>query len=108
MPQTHAIKRNGLQVAFDSEKIKNAILKAFLAQGIQNLRLVESITSEVVSTIEGAYPSPHVPKVEEIQDVVECALIKSNQIEVARAYIVYREKHKELRQEQILNDIRAH
>ena len=108
MSVTHAIKRNGQQVPFESEKIKHAIVKAFLANGNQNTGVGDSLTKEVVAIINGAYPAPLIPKVEEIQDVVECVLIKNNHLAVARAYIVYRERHKELRQEKILSEIREH
>ena len=83
---TCIIKRDGKREDFSSDKISNAIRKAFLATGMENReKQIESITRNVVKRI--AKPTIGV---EEIQDMVETELMK-DQPEVAKKYIIYRQ-----------------
>ena len=90
------VKRDGRIVPFDRNKIVVAISKAALAVAedpkIGN-RFVDRIDSNLFKKYKGRLPT-----VENIQDVVEDVLIKSNFSKVAKAYILYREKRKELRE----------
>ena len=80
------IKRDGKREDFSISKIKNAISKAFNATGIQDeQQLVADITMNVISQ----FATPTIT-VEEIQDLVEKALMKVRP-EVAKKYIIYRE-----------------
>ena len=80
------IKRDGKREDFSISKIKNAISKAFNATGIQDeQQLVADITRNVISQ----FATPTIT-VEEIQDLVEKALMKVRP-EVAKKYIIYRE-----------------
>jgi len=89
-------KRDGatLQV-FDSHKIECAIRKAWEeAEGTVDEAKVRKVVALAINTL-----SAEVADVEQIQDAVEIALMKFRHFAVARAYIVYREKHAERRQQ---------
>ena len=80
------IKRDGKREDFSISKIKNAIGKAFSATGIQDeQQLIADVTMSVISQ----FTNPTIT-VEEIQDLVEKALMKVRP-EVAKKYIIYRE-----------------
>ncbi len=90
-------KRNGQTAAFDSRKIFSAICRAGEASGEFGGSEAQLLTSQVVKIL--AHLSEPVPEVERIQDIVEQTLISANHFATARAYIVYREQHKRLRQD---------
>ncbi|MEM3439619.1 MAG: ribonucleoside triphosphate reductase [Candidatus Bathyarchaeia archaeon] len=90
-------KRDGSVVDFDPQKIRNAIRKAMVAVGIKEEEPVERATSEVLRLVSEIYGRERMPSVEEIQDIVETALMKLGYFQVAKAYIIYREQHKRLR-----------
>jgi len=96
------IKRDGRVVPFDKNKIVEAIWKAQKAVGNNDKRIAQSVADLVVSELE---KMGRIPKVEEIQDIVERKLIEANQAEIAKAYILYRQKRTEIREEKkrILN-----
>ena len=91
------IKRNGKVVAFEEDKIKVAITKAFLATESGNAaaserihKKVNAISSGVIEVFERRMPSGGTLHIEEIQDQVELQLMRSEELEVARSYILYR------------------
>ena len=93
------IRRNGAVVGFAPNKIAIAVTKAFIAvQGGQAAasarirELVESITSQVTQALLRRTPNGGTFHIEDIQDQVELALMRSGEHEVARAYVLYREK----------------
>ena len=91
------IKRDGRKVAFDEYKIINAIKKSFEAVGeVNDEKYCSEIADEVVNDI--VYKINGVPSVEEIQDLVEEALIKKNHAKVAKAYILYRAERSKIRE----------
>lgn len=96
------VKRDGRIVPFDKDKIVEAIWKAQKAVGINDKKIAQSIADLVVNELE---IRGGIPKVEDIQDIVEKKLIEKNQAIIAKAYIVYREKRAEIREEKkkILN-----
>ena len=85
-------KRDFTQKSFELEKVTDAILKAMLSVKNGDLRDAEKITGEVYATLLARKKvSPkYVPNVEEIQDLVEQQLMKSEFLDVAKAYILYR------------------
>ena len=96
---TSLIRRNGAIVRFDAEKIAIALGKAFLAvegsQGAISARqrdLVARLTETVVQAFSRRLPSGGTLHIEDIQDQVELALMRSGEHDVARAYVLYREK----------------
>jgi ribonucleoside-diphosphate reductase alpha chain len=93
------IRRNGAVVGFEPGKIAIALTKAFIAvQGGQAAasarirELVEALTQQVVSALMRRQPAGGTFHIEDIQDQVELALMRSGEHEVARAYVLYREK----------------
>jgi ribonucleoside-diphosphate reductase alpha chain len=93
------IRRNGAVVAFEPGKIAVAMTKAFLAisggQGAASARvreLVDQLTQSVVGALVRNKPAGGTFHIEDIQDQVELALMRSGEHEVARAYVLYREK----------------
>jgi ribonucleoside-diphosphate reductase alpha chain len=101
------IRRNGGVVGFEPSKISIAVTKAFLAvnggQGAASARvreLVEQLTSSVVSALVRRQPGGGTFHIEDIQDQVELALMRSGEHDVARAYVLYRAKRMEERAQQ--------
>lgn len=93
------IKRNGNVIEFDEGKITVALTKAFIAvnggQGAASARVrevVEKLTQEVVRALVRRQPAGGTFHIEDIQDQVELALMRSGEHEVARAYVLYRER----------------
>lgn len=89
-------KRDGRIVPFVQEKITEAIWKAAQAIGDRDRKIAENLSDKVVNIIEKKFIED-IPTVEEIQDLVEEILVEEGHYKIARAYILYREKHKELR-----------
>lgn len=88
-------KRDGRIVRFNQEKINDAIMKAFLAVG-KSAKMADEITSYVVNILDSKYKN-QIPSVEDIQDEVERALVFFKEVEVAKAYILYREERSKVR-----------
>jgi uridine kinase len=89
---THVIKRTGAVVPFNPARITNAIYRAAVAVGGRDRATAEALTAQVVDLLAAnTLPGQH-PTVEEIQDVVEKALIENGHARVAKAYILYREE----------------
>ena len=92
------VKRDGTIVAFDADKIADAIRRAGQATGEFSDEEAQRLTALVVKVL--AYRNAGaVPEIENVQDVVEQTLIAADHIRTARAYIVYREQHKKLRED---------
>ncbi|WP_370623249.1 ribonucleoside-diphosphate reductase subunit alpha [Polynucleobacter sp. UB-Tiil-W10] len=98
------IRRNGSVVAFEPSKIAIAVTKAFLAvnggQGAASARVreqVEQLTNAVVRALLRSRPNGGTFHIEDIQDQVELALMRSGEHNVARAYVLYREKRNQER-----------
>lgn len=93
------IKRDGIIVPFNSEKITAAITKAMRASGEWREGAPESVTDGVVKALERemSLDANFVPSVEGVQDIVEQQLIFKKFSATAKAYILYREKHAEMR-----------
>ncbi len=89
------IKRDGRRAHFDRAKIASAITRAGTASGEFGADAAERVTAQAIKVIAHRYP--RVPSIEDIQDIVEQALIAADFVQTARAYIVYREQHKRLR-----------
>ena len=91
-------KRDGRVVQFNADKITDAIFKAVTAVGGKDRGTAESLTESVVEILNIIYKDERVPTVENVQDLVEKMLIESGHAKVAKAYILYREQHRKLRQ----------
>ena len=89
-------KRSGETVAFDAKKIYNAIKKAAYATNEISDEYVVQITNEVLNDLDNNFMG-RTPSVEEIQEIVIRKLMDSKSYKTAEAYIIYRQKHSEIR-----------
>ena len=101
------IKRNGKVVSFEDEKIKVAIMKAFLAveggSAAGSSRIheeVDQMAQDIIKVFERRMPSGGTVHIEEIQDQVELQLMRNEHHKVARTYVLYREARKNQRVEE--------
>ncbi len=92
------LKRDGSTAPFESNRILSAITRAGRATGEFEEEEARLITSQVLKVLRHRFQQQH-PSVEQIQDVVEQALISANHFDTLRAYAVYREQHSRLRQD---------
>ena len=112
--QVKVIKRNGTVVPYTDDKIAVALTKAFLAveggtaAASPRIReLVAELTGQVSSTFKRRFPSGGTIHIEDIQDQVELALMRSGEHKVARDYVLYREGRARAREEQQARQIEA-
>jgi ribonucleoside-diphosphate reductase alpha chain len=106
-PPMQVIRRNGAVSKFDASKISVAMTKAFLAvegHGAAASRrvheIVEQLTAEVVDALSRRMSEGRTFHIEDVQDQVELALMRSEHHKVARAYVLYREERTRQRAEQ--------
>ena len=102
------IRRNGSVVVFEPNKIAVALMKAFLAvhgtQGAASASVretVEGLTESVVRALLRSRPGGGTFHIEDVQDHVELGLMRSGHHEVARAYVLYRERRSQERARQV-------
>ncbi len=105
--QYRIIRRNGSVVGFEPAKISIALTKAFIAvnggQGAASARIreiVAALTENVVSALMRRQPNGGTFHIEDIQDQVELALMRSGEHDVARSYVLYREQRAQERARQ--------
>ncbi|WAM31227.1 ribonucleoside triphosphate reductase [Caldicellulosiruptor naganoensis] len=94
---TKVMKRDGTIVDFDRKKIENAIFKAAKAVGGSDYSIAEKLTDQVIELLEKKF-GYSIPHVEEIQDIVEKVLIENGHAKTAKAYILYRKQHQDMRE----------
>jgi len=106
--QIRVIKRNGMVVIYEDSKIAVAMTKAFLAveggTAAASTRIHETVSNlcqQVSATFKRRMPSGGTIHIEDIQDQVELALMRSGEQKVARDYVLYREEHARLREEKV-------
>jgi uridine kinase len=87
------IKRDGREVPFDPKKITLAVQQATVAVGDRDSDAPALVTADVIGRLESRQDAQSVPTVEEVQDLVETALIERGYARVAKAYIIYRYEH---------------
>jgi uridine kinase len=87
------VKRDGRVVPFDRDKITFAVLSAAVAVGGRDRAAAERVTDDVIRLLERRAQGDSIPTVEEVQDLVEKALIERGHARTAKAYIVYRYEH---------------
>ncbi len=113
--QIRVIKRNGTVVSYDDSKIALAISKAFLAvegsSAANSARIHETVaqlTTMVSSTFRRRMPSGGMVHIEEIQDQVELALMRSGEQKIARSYVLYRDERSRARDVDAVISTRHH
>jgi ribonucleoside-triphosphate reductase len=100
-PARHVAKRSGEVQRYDRSKIEAAVAKAFEAVGqspeAETLaKVVGLVEVKLRALMSGRHPNS-IPAIEEIQDLVETALVETGEAAAAKAYILYRAKHDAMR-----------
>jgi len=90
-------KRDGRILPFEAGKITFAIFKALRAVGQPDRQLAEDLMLDVLKKLGLFEKSDYTPAVEEVQDVVEKVLFENRLFEAAKAYILYRKQHENMR-----------
>jgi ribonucleoside-triphosphate reductase len=91
-------KRDGRVVAFEQEKIEEAIHKALVATQQGDGELSKKVSEKVIQLLNRRFKKGEVPSIEQIQDIVEEALMLEDLVETAKAYILYREQRRAIRE----------
>lgn len=95
---TKVKKRNGNIVDFDESKIRKAVYKAVTATNQGDGEVSKKMTERAIKFLNRRFKKDEVPSVEQIQDTVEEVLILENLAETAKAYILYREQRRRIRE----------
>jgi ribonucleoside-triphosphate reductase len=91
-------KRDGKLEQFDQERITKAVWKATKAVGGTDRERAKKVSDQVVAELKRRFGEDGCPTVEEIQDLVEKMLIENGHARTAKAYILYRKQHQDLRE----------
>ena len=90
-------KRDGKVVDFNPIQITNAIWKAAQAVGGKDHRKAASLTDKTIENLEKELKLGEIPTVEQVQDFVEKVIIEEGHAKTAKAYILYRKQHEDIR-----------
>ncbi|MDP2967485.1 MAG: anaerobic ribonucleoside-triphosphate reductase [bacterium] len=91
-------KRDGTIADFDQSKITNAIFKAITAKGQGDGNRSRKLSDKVVQILSRRFKKNEIPNVEQIQDIIEEVLVLEGFVETAKAYIIYREQRRRIRE----------
>jgi ribonucleoside-triphosphate reductase (formate) len=91
-------KRDGKIVDFNPVRISEAIWKAAQAVGGKDYKRAAELTDKVITILEKELKRSEIPTVEHVQDVVEKVLIEDGHAKTAKAYILYRKQHQDMRE----------
>jgi len=97
-------KRDGTIVDFDQIKITNAIFKAITASGQGDGIRSKKISARAVQILNRRFKKDEIPNVEQIQDIVEEVLVLEGLVETAKAYILYREQRRRIREAETVSE----
>ncbi len=95
--QAKVIKRDGRVVTFNKKKISDAIFKAAQVVGGEDKLMAEELANAVMLFLQKQFPD-QTPTIEQIQDVVEKVLMETGHAKTAKAYILYRDKRRKIRE----------
>jgi anaerobic ribonucleoside-triphosphate reductase len=97
-------KRTGEIVDFDQQKITDAVFKAITATGQGDGIKSRKVSEKVVRILNRRFKKSEIPTVEQVQDIVEEVLILEDLVDTARAYILYREQRRRIREASAATD----
>jgi len=97
-------KRNGDLVEFNQEKITNVVFKAITFTDSGNGEKTNHISNKVVDILNRRFKEDEIPTVEEIQDIVEESLMLEDEVDAAKAFILYREQRRRIREAQEISE----
>lgn len=106
-PQKHPLtikKRDGRIVSFDPSKIEGAIFKALTVTKSGDSKRAKKLTTKIIEILNRRFKKDEIPTVEQIQDIVEEVLILEGLIKVAKAYILYREQRRKIRETTLVTE----
>lgn len=95
---TRVVRRDGSEAAFDAARITAALARAGKASGEFADDEAELLTHGILKVLRHRFAGL-VPGVEQLQDIVEQALVAANHLQTFRAYVAYRDQHKRLRED---------
>ena len=99
------IKKRDLRIVdFDQSKIRRAVFKAITAVGEGDGVCSDKIANKVVELLNRRFGRNEIPDVEQVQNIVEEVLILENLIKTAKAYILYREQRRRIREEVLVSE----
>jgi len=90
-------KRDGSIVLFNKDKITEAIFKAAKSVGGEDRTVAEKLSDQVVAMLNKQFGDITIPTVEQVSDIVERVLIKNQFVDTSKSFILYRYRHKEIR-----------
>lgn len=90
-------KRDGRIVNFEQDKIESAIHKAVVANNQGDGEVSKKVSEKVVALLNRRFKKGETPTIEQVQDIVEEALILEDLVETAKGYILYREQRRAIR-----------
>jgi ribonucleoside-triphosphate reductase len=93
---TSIVKRGGRKQPFDADRIQEALVKCFAGLGTAPRTSPEELTARVINVVAAKFA---VPTVEQVQDIVEVVLQAAGEYDAAKAYILYRAEHAQLRKD---------
>ena len=91
-------RRDGSLTEFNQERITQAVFKAVTAADQGDGKLSKKVSDKVVKLLDRRFKKDEIPQVEQIQDIVEEVLILEDLVQAARAYILYREQRRKIRE----------
>jgi len=97
-------KRNEETVDFDQQKITDAVFKAITATGQGDGIKSKKVSEKVVRILNRRFKKNEIPTVEQVQDIVEEVLVLEDLVDTARAYILYREQRRRIRETATASD----
>ncbi|MCX6723827.1 MAG: ribonucleoside triphosphate reductase [Candidatus Staskawiczbacteria bacterium] len=97
-------KRDGRVVNFEQEKIAEAVHKAVVATNQGDGVVSKRVSDKVVSLLNRRFKKDETPSIEQIQDIVEEALMLEGLVETAKAYVLYREQRRAIREAAKVSD----
>lgn len=94
-------KRDGQLVLFEETHITDSIFKAIKAVGQDDYSKAKNLSKKVFTILDIFFRGGVIPTVEMIQDLIEKTLIESSEVEIAKAFILYRDQRRRLRDEDV-------
>jgi ribonucleoside-triphosphate reductase (formate) len=91
-------KRDGRVVDFEQEKIEKAIHKAVVAANQGDGEVSKKVSDKVVQLLNRRFKKGEIPNIEQVQDIVEEVLMLEDLLDTAKAYILYREQRRAIRE----------
>ncbi len=101
---TKVQKRDGSVVDFDQTRIQDAIFKSLTAAGQGDGKKSKKLSDRVIQILNRRFKKDEIPQVEQIQDIVEEVLILEDLVETAKAYILYREQRRRIREAVVVSE----